>query len=381
MRARTKTVCWCALVVVMSSVGVITLMLRERCHKAHDWERNEVICCILEYSPSVACLPNWLWVDEAFYIEKETGIFGKKDVFFSSIGLMQYYIVENNIVKNYHWGIGNQKYTPLLDWLIQVSASIQPSGDERTKRTIVSNQIMPPTKLPEPVNEIKDKGTTFELVYVFNRWLSGQEDKFGDDAYSKEALTILKWSSLTNEPIDIISDFCESIMGNVNKPEYAGNNPLSWKSWEPKVIPYDSRTRVRKHIVIWDFMDISRYGYRTYPSYLRAVPLDEEELRLAQDIPVIDYDSIGFHLGCGVQTPYHTHNARCVRGSYHVTCAIRAPYLLIPIPEQGSPFPFLGKKYEPGRDKFVVKYNFKGQGFQDVCFLIETFKGEAQNDE
>jgi hypothetical protein len=84
---------------------------------------------------------------------------------------------------------------------------------------------------------------------------------------------------------------------------------------------------------------------KSYRSYLRAVPLfTETDLLAEKDTPLIKLKK--------------TH--------YHTRYAVQHPYLLIPIPKQEPPFPFI-QEYTPG-DKFKIR--------EDECyFLIETFIG------
>ena len=376
MRAKAKVAYWCAITAVALAAGVIVMKTWGNRHKAHDWERNEVVCCLLESSPSIAYLPNLLWVDDVFYIEKKASASGKK-VFFSIGEFAQNYIIENDTVKNYHWGLGNQRSLPLKDWLLKISLPVQPYDNEQARQIFMGRSTALPVKVPQSTNETEANIETTSITYVWNSWMTRQGDHFSESVPPREALKILRWSGEANESPDVVSEFYQAIAAEVNKPEYAGNNPLSWRLWKPKVIPYDPLTRTRKHTILWDSENRSYYGYRIYPSYLRAVPLStEEELEQVKDVLLLDYDSAGFHIVCGVQSPDHKHNAHCARGSYHITCAVRAPYLLIPVPEKGSLFPFLEKEYEPGQDKVIVKLSLKGQGFHDVYFLVETFKGE-----
>ena len=82
---------------------------------------------------------------------------------------------------------------------------------------------------------------------------------------------------------------------------------------------------------------------RSYPAYLRAIPLiTEADLAAAKDLPLIALE----------------------KTRLNVHYAVRAPYIVLPIPPKRSPFPTL-KKFTPG-DK--VKVNYEGG-----CFLIETF--------
>jgi hypothetical protein len=87
---------------------------------------------------------------------------------------------------------------------------------------------------------------------------------------------------------------------------------------------------------------------RSYPAYMRAIPLlTEEDLKSEKDTPIIDVE----------------------KARYHVGFAIRHPYMLIPVPEKKSPFPAV-KKYAPG-DKFKANY------LDDTWHLVETFAGEG----
>jgi len=93
---------------------------------------------------------------------------------------------------------------------------------------------------------------------------------------------------------------------------------------------------------------------RSFPSYVRAIPLfTEEELAAEKDTPVFDWEKAG----------------------YHVLYACRYPYALIPVLENDSPFPSV-KTYVPG-NKFKVSREGYGDG-EPPYFLIETFAGGAE---
>ena len=89
---------------------------------------------------------------------------------------------------------------------------------------------------------------------------------------------------------------------------------------------------------------------KSYGSYLRVIPLfTKEALEAEKDTPLIDLKKV----------------------QYHVLFALRHPYLLIPVPEQKTPFPAV-RGYIPG-DKFKVQCHDDGTPYY---FLIETFTGQ-----
>ena len=257
----------------------------------------------------------FFYTDCVLYVEKETESADSKEVFFLCEGpvlpLTQYYIIEGSAVKNYHWGPDHEKDVYVHSWL---------------------NRMALPAQTQTSGKEANAREAATSITSIANLW---KPNDF--NTRPTETFDVLKWSGATDKTSHGVIDFCNFIIANACGPAYAKNNPFSWRS-----------NKSTEH----DYSSLSQYGHRIYPSYMRAIPLfTEEELTRAKDVPLIDGE-----------------------GNVPVQIAADAPYLLIPIKDKKSPFPSLGKPYEPGRDR--VRF----QAGIERHFLIETFKGEGWKD-
>ena len=218
-------------------------------------------------------------------------------VFINPSHLLQRYHIEGHTVINYHH-------------LLRHDAKVDmPEEKYYSAFTIFLNLDRLDT-IPERVKE----GFDFKELERLNMSaaLSGDSPILTViEAYSNrrdESFGVRKWTGATNGVPSVITAFYQNVIQKTSLPEYA----------------------------------------KSYPSYLRAIPLlTEVDMEAEKDTPVIDSE----------------------KARYHTEWAIFSPYTLIPIPEKKSPFPAV-RKYAPG-DKFRVNY-------WDKWFLIETFKGEGK---
>ena len=310
------------------------MVWRER-EKIPGWQRNEVVRCLTSggfyNSPT----------SEILYVEKQSGSSRTEVCLLNNGFMVQAYTVEQDTVRNYYWESSNrlesgngssaqQKYGELLEyWYFRwLDEPLMPVDDEQEKKIPLSDYT------GFHSHTAKADSTVTTVIFAACYWNFLQPLGLP----TATPLKLLGWSGVTNEEPGTVTDFCAAVTLDVRKPEYARNNPFSWKS------------------------DMPLYGKRIYPSYLRAIPLHtKEELDRTSENPLVDL----------ADTRYHV---------YH---AITAPYMLIPVPEKASPFPSLGKPYEPGRDKVRVKDDVwikDGTQLTTMCFLIETFKGETWKD-
>ena len=360
MRTRTKTVCWGVLTAVALILGAIMLMAWREREKIPDWQRNEVISCLTRYF-NISNPPSTPY--EMYYVER-TDISRKEVYFLNKNFLVQAYTIEGDSVKDYRWDPGlyekdvgyNFDIDLLRYWFQRALNPSCPLETHLEKKLVQSRYTIPPIK-PQPLAETGSNVIITTAISVDCTW----NFLIPSPPSSPSALKLLTWSGMTSEEPGIIMDFCTSVITEAGKPEYAKNNPLSWKSWSPERV---------NCIFPWQPKGFHA-GYRIYPSYLRAIPLHtKEEREQAKDIPLID-DEENFYPFHILFSPQRVMSFSEECKNHLIAFAVNSPYTLIPVPDKDSPFPVLNKPYEPGHDKVRVKRDF------GVYFLIETFKGEG----
>ena len=159
---------------------------------------------------------------------------------------------------------------------------------------------------------------------------------------------IQKWIGISNDAPKVVDAFCQRMIQpdasysdmrmsafKLLRQSDAGYETLQQACWMNILNAMRRPQTIRTALALPDI--------RNYPAYLRAIPLmTEADITAAKDIPLMDLE----------KTRKNVHHA------------VRAPYIVLPIPPKRSPFPTL-KNFTPG-DK--VKVNYEGGSF-----LIETF--------
>jgi len=314
MRTRMKVVCW--------STVALMAMVWTGCCKNGKTNEIQVMTPDAANNEVVQHLKYYRYKEEtpftpfqSVYVEKVDA--SRKEICFLNVMfLAQAYTIEGDTIANYRWFSGtNWDYGREYEYRLLWYWLVRTLHPSTNANTSYEERLVAMQVAEQQAPEVQSNATTTTVIHADYTF-----NLMGPTRTS--SLELLKWSGETSKTLGVVTSFCKAITADVGKPEHM------------------------------------------YPSYLRAIPLyTEEEREQAKDIPLIKL-SLDFFFYEGVD--------------YHVAFDVRAPYMLIPVPEKGSPFSSLNKPYEPGRDKVRVKCSYEGS--PDIYFLVESFKGEGWKD-